>query len=128
MRLHLNQIFNLKNYNNYDYIFVCNYYEKNKNLNNLNIKNLNNFEYELIEKQVIQLPKKYKNFSYVIIDGKFLCLDPYLGTNYHLLSHVKYSKLEIKILFLQNSKIKKFNRVGQFIKLKETIDLLNIIL
>jgi len=118
VRLHLNQIFNLENYNNYDYIFVCTYYENNKNLNYLNIKNLNNFKYELIEKQVIQLPKKYKNFSYVIIDGKFLCLDPYLGTNYHLLSHVKYSKLEIKNSIFPKFKNKNLKRVGQFVKLK----------
>ena len=31
----------------------------------------------------------------MVLDGKFVCLDPYLGTNYHLLSDVKYSKLEI---------------------------------
>ena len=29
------------------------------------------------------------------MDGEFACLDPYLGTNYHLLSDVKNSKLEI---------------------------------
>ena len=27
----------------------------------------------------------------------FVCIDPYLGTNYHLLSDVKNSKLETKI-------------------------------
>ena len=25
----------------------------------------------------------------------FLCIDPYVGTKYHLLSHVKYSKIKI---------------------------------
>ena len=39
--------------------------------------------------------KKYKELSFVIMDGKFVCIDPYLGTPYHLLSHVKYSKLKI---------------------------------
>ena len=33
--------------------------------------------------------------SYVVVDGKFVCLDPYLGTNYHLLSDVRYSKIEV---------------------------------
>ena len=32
----------------------------------------------------------------MVIDGQFVCLDPYLGTNYHLLSHNKFSKIEIK--------------------------------
>ena len=31
----------------------------------------------------------------MVIDGKFVCLDPYVGTKYHLLSDVKYSKLEV---------------------------------
>ena len=29
------------------------------------------------------------------MDGEFVNVDPYLGTKYHLLSHVKYSKLKI---------------------------------
>ena len=29
------------------------------------------------------------------MDGNFLCLDPYIGTKYHLLSHVKFSKLKV---------------------------------
>ena len=28
------------------------------------------------------------------MDGDFVCVDPYLGTDYHLLSDVKLSKLE----------------------------------
>ena len=35
--------------------------------------------------------------SYVVVDGKFVCIDPYLGTKYHLLSDVKNSKLETKV-------------------------------
>ena len=31
----------------------------------------------------------------MVLDGKFVCLDPYVGTKYHLLSDVKNSKLEI---------------------------------
>ena len=38
--------------------------------------------------------KKFHNKSFVLIDGKFVCVDPYLGTKYHLLSDVKLSKLE----------------------------------
>ena len=49
--------------------------------------------------------------SYVVVDGKFVCLDPYLGTNYHLLSDVRYSKIEvIKKLYHYLSQIKKILR------------------
>ena len=41
------------------------------------------------------MPIKFKSKSYMVLDGKFVCLDPYAGTKYHLLSDVKYSKLEI---------------------------------
>ena len=32
-----------------------------------------------------------------MVDGNFVCVDPYVGTNYHLLSDVKNSKLETRI-------------------------------
>ena len=35
------------------------------------------------------------NIGCMVLDGKFVCLDPYVGTKYHLLSDVKNSKLEI---------------------------------
>ena len=54
------------------------------------------YKFELIEKIVVKLEKRYRNKSFVVADGKFVCLDPYLGTNYHLLSDVLHSKLEIK--------------------------------
>jgi hypothetical protein len=63
----------------------------------LGIKKLNEFKFELVEKILIKLPKKLRKKSYVVVDGNFVCVDPYLGTNYHLLSDVKNSKLETKI-------------------------------
>ena len=40
----------------------------------------------------------------MIIDGQFLCLDPYVGTKYHLLSSNKFSKIEIKKSFIPEFK------------------------
>ena len=31
----------------------------------------------------------------MVLDGKFVCLDPYLGTKYHLLSDNQNSKIEV---------------------------------
>ena len=42
-----------------------------------------------------KIPKKFRNLSIVILDGNFLNFDPFIGTNYHLLSVVKESKIEI---------------------------------
>lgn len=82
---------------NYDKVIVTAYSNNNKILENLGIRKLDDFKFELVEKIVIKLPKKYINKSFVVIDGKFVCVDPYLGTNYHLLSDVKLSKLETRV-------------------------------
>ena len=41
------------------------------------------------------MPNELKKTSVVILDGNFLNFDPFLGTNYHLLSVVRESKIEI---------------------------------
>ena len=82
-------------YKKYDHIVIAAYKNNNNIIKNLGFKVTNKFRYELIEKIVIKLPKKYKKTSVVVMDGNFLCLDPYIGTKYHLLSHVKFSKLKV---------------------------------
>ena len=79
----------------YDKVIVTTYSSNNIILKNLGIKIIDKFRYELIEKIIIKLPKKYKNLSYVVIDGDFVCCDPYLGTPFHLLSDVINSKIKI---------------------------------
>ena len=79
----------------FDKVVVCTYSQNNNVLYNLGIKNLPKYRYELIEKILVKLPGKYLNKSFIVMDGKFACIDPYLGTKYHLLSDVKYSKIEI---------------------------------
>jgi len=79
----------------YDKVIVCTYSNNNKVLSNFGIKSLKKFKYELVEKIIIKLPATYKNKSFVIMDGRFVNIDPYLGTSYHLLSNVNYSKIEV---------------------------------
>jgi len=82
-------------YQDYDKIIIATYKSNNEILKKLGFNKIKKFRYELIEKIAILLPKIYKKISFVIMDGKFICVDPYLGTPYHLLSHVKYSKIKI---------------------------------
>ena len=96
VNLYLNTKLKKNQIKNYDKIIICTYSSNNDILNNfLKYKNLKKNRYELVEKIIVKLPNKYKKKSYVIIDGKFVCLDPYLGTDYHLLSDVKNSKIEV---------------------------------
>lgn len=105
-----NSKFTKKDISKFDKIIVCTYSQNTKILKKLGINTLPSYRYELIEKILVKLPYKYKNKSFIIMDGEFACLDPYLGTNYHLLSDVKNSKIEVvnaKFPSFQN-KMKKF--------------------
>ena len=97
LKLKLNTEFKKKDLINYDKVIIATYSNNNFVLKKLGIKKLQKYKFELVEKIIVKLPKKFSNKSYVVIDGKFVCVDPYLGTNYHLLSDVKLSKLETKI-------------------------------
>ena len=113
----------------YDKVIISTYSNNNNVLSKLGIKNIKQFKYELVEKIVIKLPNKYKKQSFVVIDGNFVCVDPYLGTSYHLLSDVKLSKIETltskfpnfkssKKIYLNKGIIKnnKISRFNKFVK------------
>lgn len=110
IELKFNTEFNKNYIKDYEYIFICTYHNNNLILKDCNIKKLTKKKYELIEKIIVQVPKKFRNLSLVILDGPFFNIDPYLGTKYHLLSSVKFSKLEVcKGLFPKfKSKFKNF--------------------
>lgn len=95
IKLLLNKSITKKDLGRYDKIIVAAYSNNNTILKKLNIKNISKRRYELIEKIIVKLPKKYSNKSFVVLDGNFVCVDPYLGTNFHLLSDVKNSKIEV---------------------------------
>ena len=79
----------------YDKVIISTYQDNNYVLRDLGIKINTIFKYELVEKILINLPKTFRNKSFVVLDGNFVCVDPYIGTNNHLLSDVKFSKIEI---------------------------------
>ena len=96
IKIFYNKEFKRELLENYDKIIVATYDQNNEILKKLKIKIKNKYKYELVEKIIIKMPNKFKSKSYMVLDGKFVCLDPYVGTKYHLLSDVKYSKLETK--------------------------------
>ena len=97
LNLKLKTEFSRKKLKDYDKIIVATYSNNNFILKRLGIKKLSDHKFELVEKIIIKLPKPYTKKSYVVVDGHFVCVDPYLGTKYHLLSDVKLSKLETRI-------------------------------
>jgi hypothetical protein len=49
------------------------------------------YQFELCEKPLFKLPNRYKNKSIVIMDGPFMCFDPYSDTEYHLAGNVVHA-------------------------------------
>ena len=94
IKLLIDTEFKKKDIIKYDKIIVATYANNNLVLSKLGVTNLSINKYQLVEKIIIKLPKQFRKKSFVVIDGNFVCVDPYLGTNYHLLSDVKLSKLE----------------------------------
>ena len=74
-----------KNINN-NLAVNCTY--SNKNYLSMNKKEL---QFELCEKPVIKLPKKFRGKSFVIMDGPFMCIDPYGDTDYHVMGNVVHA-------------------------------------
>ena len=97
LNLKLKTEFSRNKLKDYDKIIVATYSNNNFILKKLGINKLIDHKFELVEKIIIKLPKPYSKKSYVVVDGNFVCVDPYLGTKYHLLSDVKLSKLETRI-------------------------------
>tara|TARA_R110002167_G_scaffold91897_3_gene247072 strand:- start:15456 stop:17189 length:1734 start_codon:yes stop_codon:yes gene_type:complete len=71
---------------NYKY----NIYASYASLNDLTNKK-QNYQFELCEKPIFKLPEQYKNKSIVIMDGPFMCFDPYSNTGYHLGGNVVHA-------------------------------------
>jgi ribulose 1,5-bisphosphate synthetase/thiazole synthase len=69
----------------YDVVVIATYSDINQLLDDKK-----RYQYELCEKPVVKLPKIFENTSIVVMDGPFMCLDPY-GSEYHVLGNVKHA-------------------------------------
>jgi len=49
------------------------------------------YQFELCEKPLFKLPEEYVNKSIVIMDGPFMCFDPYSNTDYHVGGNVVHA-------------------------------------
>lgn len=89
-----NSFINLNNnfVKNYDVIILATYDNNNNNLKEIQSKK-ENYYYQLVEKIIVQIPKKYQKFSAVVVDGPFMCIDPYISKNLSILGNVKKSVL-----------------------------------
>lgn len=52
---------------------------------------LDQFQFEVVEKPVVQMPVSFDNIGVVVMDGEFGCVDPLADTDWHVLGHVKHA-------------------------------------
>ncbi len=72
----------------HDYVINSTYSNSNKLIP---VERQRDYQFELCEKPVIKLPKQYKNKSIVIMDGPFMCIDPYGDTGLHVMGNVVHA-------------------------------------
>ena len=130
VKVKLNTTTKSKDLAKFDIAVIATYSKLNELLNNKK-----QYQFEVCEKPVVKLPKDYANKSVVIMDGPFMCLDPYGHTEYHVLGNVVHAihetntGLSPKVTYLQEylnkgliknpkyTNIKKFIETGkQFFK------------
>lgn len=70
----------------YDYVVNCTYCRTNDNS-----EQKKNYQFELCEKIIVKLSKRLNAISIVIMDGPFMCIDPYGNSGNHLLGNVVHA-------------------------------------
>ena len=75
----------------YDVVVVATYAKLNQLL-----EDKKEYQFEVCEKPVVRLPQEYQGKSIVIMDGPFMCLDPY-GQKNHVLGNVVHAIHETNI-------------------------------
>ena len=68
----------------FDFIIVATYEN-----NNIFLKKKKKMKFQLVEKIIVKSPKLLRKKSYVIMDGKFMCIDPYENSKYSIIGNVK---------------------------------------
>lgn len=75
---------------NYDLVVVATYCDNNSFLNGYQNAQ-KNYQFEVCEKLILKLPEQYNKKSVVILDGAFMCIDPYKRTSYHAMGNVTHA-------------------------------------
>ena len=119
----------IEDLSDYDIIINCTYSKLNHVLKDLPHMQ-KNYQFELCEKPVVRLPKSFNNKSIVIMDGPFMCVDPYGKTGMFLIGNVvhaihqtnigKFPEIDEKFLPLLDNGIIKNPPITNFDKFIES--------
>ena len=74
----------------YDFVVIAAYAHQNSVLKHIPEAHLD-YQYELCEKPVVELPESFKGKSIVIMDGPFMCVDPFGHTGLFVMGNVTHA-------------------------------------
>lgn len=127
----LNTDANHKIYKNYNFVIVCTYAHINKLIKKHKDKH-QDYQYELCEKIVVKLPQDFKKKSIIILDGPFMCVDPFGKTGMYVMGNVvhaihknnigKYPKISKRFISLLNKGVIKNPPFTNFKKFVESTE------
>ena len=86
----LNHFASKKIFQDYDFIVISTYSNTNLFLENFP-DFIQDFQYEICEKPVVTLPSELNKKSIVIMDGPFMCIDPFGHSNHFVLGNVVHA-------------------------------------
>ena len=84
--LKMSTTINKNDFEDFDYVLLATYARINELVDKPKVK----YQFEVVEKPVVRLSQNYQNKSIVIMDGPFMCLDPYKD-GLHVLGNVVHA-------------------------------------
>lgn len=90
INLLLNKKATKKIFSKYEKVIICTYAATNELLDDFP-SSQKDYQYELIEKIVVKLPKEFNKKSVVIMDGPFMCFDPFGRSGNFLMGNVTHA-------------------------------------
>lgn len=87
VKVHLNHYAEINKLGSFDYLIVSTYANQNKIFKEYP-EFQTNFQYEICEKPIVKLDDEIKTKSIVIMDGPFMCIDPFGSSGYSVLGNV----------------------------------------
>lgn len=90
VKVHLNYYAEINKLESFDYLIIATYANQNKVFNEFP-EFQTDFQYEICEKPIVKLDNEIKTKSIVVMDGPFMCIDPFGSSGYSVLGNVVHA-------------------------------------
>ena len=90
VQLYFNRDVDVADLDAFDFVTVATYAESNSVFKKMP-EVQREYQFEVCEKIVVEIPPEMKNMSIVVMDGPFTCFDPLGNTGYAVMGHVEHA-------------------------------------